>query len=284
MSVFICGVLFLTGVFFLVRTVSAAYFTTQGGDVHVGGAQFNPNITPAATYFSQAISSPNIESGIVTYIDSTPQGYGAGSQSAPPNPPLWVRRLNPDTIKDVVSKYNFNYLLQIDHETAPGGYNNICANTPLGQLIISYALNRIILVNGDLTVQASQSGTPCGSLNIDSGNITVFVNGNLNIDENITHASDRSVVFIVSQNVAISRTVSSVMGVYIANGFIRTLAGNGSQLRGTGVFISHNYFRLQKNTPIANPTEQFIYNPELLFRVPVQLREESVSEWEELAP
>ena len=145
-------------------------------------------------------------------------------------------------------------------------------------------------VTGDMTTS--------GNWVVANGNYVFIVNGNLTIAGTITITGTGFVSFIVNGDITIAPAVGGlytsstpvVEGVYITSPGHTFSTGVGStgheRFVGRGIFIAGN-FLLQRDIGTAgNPTissELFIYNPQLLLRMPEAMKQMSVS-WQEVAP
>ncbi|PJC31748.1 hypothetical protein CO050_02345 [Candidatus Roizmanbacteria bacterium CG_4_9_14_0_2_um_filter_38_17] len=139
-------------------------------------------------------------------------------------------------------------------------------------------------VSGPLTVE---------NLNVASGKkAVIYVEGNINITENITVNNNGFLMLIATGNINIDKDVTEIQGLYYAGGTFSTgnnLSGYESQLELEGIFIAEK-FSLERNLDPASavnnsnaPAEKFYYKPSLLFSAPefLQVR---YTLWEEVAP
>jgi hypothetical protein len=159
--------------------------------------------------------------------------------------------------------------------------------------------NEAYFHRGDMVVQDAWT--------VNSGeSIVVFVDGQLDIRNTITVAQGGFLAFIVSGDIVIDASVGSadetsttpvVEGMYVANGEIRLpsaglAAGGDLKFVGAGTFVGWSGIvmerdyddgasrRLLNNT---NPTELFIYRPDLALRTPTRMRAPRY-QWREVAP
>ncbi len=140
----------------------------------------------------------------------------------------------------------------------------------------------------------------------DGESIVIFVNGNLEIRNTIRVAQGGFLSFIVKGNIIIDPSVGNddiadntpnVEGMFVANGSIRLpgvgvaqggdkrFVGAGTFVGWSGIVMERDYDdgvdrRLLNNT---NPTELFIYRPDLVLRTPAQMRAPRY-QWREVAP
>jgi hypothetical protein len=118
----------------------------------------------------------------------------------------------------------------------------------------------------------------------------VFVNGDLNIKNNITVANGGFLIFIVKGNVVVDPSVTNVAGIYVANGNFTTLSiyslgvTNDAPLTVQGSVIVWGNVDLRRNLGGAgniNPGEQFAYRPDLLTNMPSELKTFTM-QWQEV--
>jgi hypothetical protein len=135
-------------------------------------------------------------------------------------------------------------------------------------------------VKGDMTTS--------GDWSVWAGQTIVFiVDGNVTIAGKITITGNGFVSFIVNGNITVDPSVGALQGIYITSPAGTFATGTGAvRLIGTGTFVAGN-FNLQRDLgDTGNPTtssELFIYNPQLLFSMPDQMKKLPVS-WQEVAP
>ena len=118
----------------------------------------------------------------------------------------------------------------------------------------------------------------------------VFVNGDLNIKNNITVANGGFLAFIVKGNIVVDPGVTAVQGIYVANGNFATLSiyslgvTNDAPLAVQGSVAVWGNMDLRRNLGGAgniDPGEQFDYRPDLLTSMPDKLKTFAM-QWQEV--
>lgn len=118
----------------------------------------------------------------------------------------------------------------------------------------------------------------------------VFVNGDLNIKNNITVANGGFLAFIVKGNIVVDPGVTAVQGIYVANGNFTTLSiyslgvTNDAPLAVQGSVVVWGNMDLRRNLGGAgniDPGEQFGYRPDLLTSMPDKLKTFAM-QWQEV--
>jgi len=136
----------------------------------------------------------------------------------------------------------------------------------------------------------STTATVSTSWNVTGGDsLLVFVDGNLNINSNITVANGSFLAFIVSGNITIDKSVTQVQGLYVADGTLTTASGaptadvaltvQGSMVAWGGVALNRDLIAGN----ISTPAEKFVYRPDLIANMPAKMRSYAL-EWTEVAP
>lgn len=132
------------------------------------------------------------------------------------------------------------------------------------------------------------------------GKSTVFVHGDLLINNNVTVDAPNFLSFIVDGNIVIAGNVTQVEGVYIADNITDLTKGKiivrdsdltlSNQLVAEGVFVGWNGVtferRLNGNQGLDNndkPTEQFFYRGDFITNAPEGFKRSGV-EWQEITP
>jgi hypothetical protein len=118
----------------------------------------------------------------------------------------------------------------------------------------------------------------------------VFVNGNLNIKNNITVANGGFLAFMVSGNIIVDPSVTDIEGIYLSNGNFTTQSiyslgvTNDAQLTVQGSVVAWGNMDLRRNLGGAgniNPGELFSYRPDLLSNMPAKLKTFAM-QWQEV--
>jgi len=140
------------------------------------------------------------------------------------------------------------------------------ARTPVEIFSTLPITDGVYIKNGDFTISTT-------SLPKDYGTSTfkqiVFVNGNLRFDKEIVLAPSSAVLFVVSGNVEIRKTVSEINCAIHADGTFYTAydTTEGDQtgtLRLRGVFVADKFIfqrTLQGTDNVEDPSEDFTYEP-----------------------
>lgn len=123
----------------------------------------------------------------------------------------------------------------------------------------------------------------------------ILVNGDVNVNANITVANGGFLAFVASGDITFASTLGSstvnsttpvVEGVYIADGKI-VLPASQLKFVGAGTFVGWNGFDLFRNFDSTdnwyNPTELFVYRPDLLRNAPEEMKTPRY-EWNEVNP
>ncbi len=124
----------------------------------------------------------------------------------------------------------------------------------------------VYIKNGNFTITATSVPN-----NYDTSTFKqiVFINGNLRFDKEIVLASTSAVLFVVSGNVEIKKTVSEVTSAIHSDGTFYTAydTNEGDQtgtLRLKGVFVADKFIfqrTLQGTDNVEDPSEDFTYEP-----------------------
>ncbi|MCL5411887.1 MAG: hypothetical protein M1150_04120 [Patescibacteria group bacterium] len=130
--------------------------------------------------------------------------------------------------------------------------------------------------------------------NLASGMIaTIFVNGDLEIDNKIIVPVTSNITFIVKGNVNISGALvdtnpanPTIEGIFLSDGSINTNFNanpSSNRLVAQGIFAAGGGFNLTRNSNGSVPSEQFTYRPDLLINIPDFLKKSAYS-WQEISP
>jgi hypothetical protein len=162
------------------------------------------------------------------------------------------------------------------------------------------ALNSTVYAPTDINDRAyyaSDSVTVTGLITVPPGfKTTVFVPGDLTINQNIDVPVGSFLAFVVQGKIDIARNVTSLEGVYISNSIITTIgsgavAGDDPRFFGEGMFVGWQGVTLNRNlksaaVPLANnknPSETFTYRPDFIINSPEGFLKSGI-EWQEVVP
>jgi len=124
----------------------------------------------------------------------------------------------------------------------------------------------VYIKNGDFTISATSLPNGYGTSTFKQ---VVFINGNLRFDKEITLAPSSAVLFIVSGDVEIRKTVSEINCAIHTDGTFYTAydTDEGDQtgtLKLRGVFVANKFIfqrTLQGTDNVEDPSEDFTYEP-----------------------
>lgn len=129
--------------------------------------------------------------------------------------------------------------------------------------------------NGDLTLSTNWTGF--------TGNVVIFVHGDLAINTNVTVAQGSFLGFVVSGDITIDPDVTNVEGFYFTDHTITT-GSSATQLTLSGTFVARDGFTLGRDLADDTlPAEVFEYRPDFSFTAPNELRR-PYRNWQETAP
>ena len=298
-----------SGINYFVSQARASWFQTVGGDVHAnnGGGGILPAIrNPLSSICSGAckpytslrdtLSTIN-SSGIISYNNGsvdTWSDYGKQTYNLDEddrhllvdsnhNKPIenfayfWRRfELRPQEVGGVSDDFEFDYY-DAAKPTDPPLDNRPAYYHP-----------------GDMTISSSPWNVGVGE------KLTIFVDGNLTIENTTTVTPGGFLAFIVKGDIIFpatfgdpdpAATAALVQGVFIANGTIdvQSLGGTNQDLKfigeGTfaglsGVQLSRDYHNTANN---QNPTELFRFRPDFLINLPQDMKKPLYT-WRPVAP
>ncbi len=267
-------------------SVSAHWFQTVGGDIHVNG-QLDMGTPTDPNRFASIINPlfPNRgDSGVIS-IDASGDA-GAGSQS----PPSGIQWVVPDTPNTRIPQYQsyFNRFTPFGSETPrpynPPNHAQFCLTPPPANGVWWLTSSNII-ING--------CGGATNTLSIGPNRYYVFlVDSHIVIHNKIDIDPTSFVMFIAGGDISVSNSVlgggsllnPDIEGVFMADGEFVT-QNRIDQLFLEGAFIAHSGFDLGRRSPneAGLPAETFIHNPAYLLRMPNTLRERMRTR-EEVAP
>ena len=124
----------------------------------------------------------------------------------------------------------------------------------------------VYIKNGNFTINPTSVPNGYGTSTFKQ---VVFINGNLRFDKEIVLASTSAVLFVVSGNVEIRKTVSEITSAIYSDGTFYTAydTNEGDQtgtLRLKGVFVADKFIfqrTLQGTDNVEDPSEDFTYEP-----------------------
>jgi len=168
-----------------------------------------------------------------------------------------------------------DYALNFNNAPKPDG-------TPNNEGVAAYYSAEDLTITSPWTVASGES-------------YVILVNGNLNVNADITVANGGFLAFVTSGdvtfastlgNVAANSTTPVVQGVFIADGKIR-LPESQLKFVGAGTFVGWSGFDLFRNFESTdnwyNPTELFVYRPDFLQNAPEEMKTPRY-EWNEVNP
>lgn len=250
------------------------WLQTGGGDVVAGGL-LNTNLPDVGTDF--ALDADGFP-GVLIYGTGFDFTSGAGSGANQASSQNWLTQHPPSTCINYYDVYASKLSSTASPYTSGGA-------KPAASGIYSQSSN--------LTTTANWS-VPVGQ------KITVLVNGNLSIRNDITVTAGGFLAFIVSGNITVDPAVGVspalaipppvLEGLYMTNctGVFATGASSSAgneRLVARGTFVAGS-FLFQRDLGATNPTksaELFTYSPDLFMAMPEEFKDVPVV-WEEVAP
>ena len=118
--------------------------------------------------------------------------------------------------------------------------------------------------------------------------LVIFVNGDLDINADITVAPGGFVAFIVKGSITVSPDVTTIQGLFVADQNFNTTS-NGTvdtQLSIEGSVVAWGDVSLARDLVANNsnsPAEKFVYRPDLLISMPDEMKS-FVMQWSEVVP
>jgi hypothetical protein len=114
-----------------------------------------------------------------------------------------------------------------------------------------------------------------------------FVDGDLNINANVTVAPGGFLAFVVKGNIIVDSSVTEIHGLFVSDGDFNTLsAGTDTQLRVEGSVVAWGNVNLARDLVGDNsntPAELFVYRTDLLTAMPDEMKS-FVMQWSEVVP
>lgn len=280
----------------------AEWIETRGGDVYgFGGITSLLPQSLTRRYFSlngHQNYGTNDDPGLVIHggsVDFTTEaGDGAGAAPNQVSAKGWVAADTYATNQDF-----FQHLyLRLGAPTTPNLPSPAGAMTEPASSGIYYT-NQAVTTGANWDIESGKSviviinnGSGVNSLTIshtidvaNGGFLAFIVSGNIRVEQGVGHIPP-------TNQVGAPPLTDDVDGIYVANGtFTVEGTGSGSDLQfvGNGSFIANNFVFNRDFRPanaayaVTNPVELFVYNPRLLFTMPLIMQEIPVR-WEETAP
>jgi hypothetical protein len=275
-----------------------AWWQTYGGDL---GA--NKDRDPSPNVYSDipnnssflSVSTPSTASGMLLYVGSVVPDFGTGLFVATTNP-NWQVNASFDILNNNLEDFDYFRRL-VDMLVIDNGHNDNSKFNPSGKPDLSQMsgiTNKAGVYgwNGDLTI--SDWNTPYDVGNgLTQEKIVIFINGNLTINTTEFKVKNTHfLLFVVSGNIIINPSVTTLEGIYVANGTIQigTSGQNlDSALKANGMFIGWgdgggegiDFGRNLANDSL--PAEVFTFRPDFLVNAPDFLKKHQFY-WQEITP
>lgn len=254
------------------------WWQTGGGDVYANS--YITSKLPVTELLSKNIGGDT--SGVVTYGNSISLS-GEDDELTHVSPTNWLVKT---TYPSENNKVNYQYVRSLVDDkinTTPPLITNIPDNTEAGEFYYEYSNSQT--VSQVILVRPNQK-------------FIIFVNGTLTITQKIHIAPGGFLAFIVKGPIIIDPSLgfgsgyvkadtlvdAQLDGLYLTDDTFSTGISN-KQLTGKGMFIASS-FMLQRSLDAVNrqyPAQVFIYDPELLFTMPVSIMTSKVK-WSEALP
>lgn len=270
----------VSNVNWFIRELRYPWWQVIGGDVgamRVGGVVVESKIPggyPGSKYI--IAQGGGMDQGVVVQGSSTEPVSGGGGITQFSN--WWANSTyaEPREMYDVLHGYVYN---------GPGFTGSVNCSlsdcTALSQVAISGG-SQYIYVNDDVVLS--------GGWSVGSGESqTYVVDGDLTIPVNVQVGSGGFLAFIVSGKITINPGVTTVQGVYVADGMLTSEslgADLDSQLDAQGMFVGWGGVSLKRDLmddTLIGPAERFVYRPDLIIHAPSAFRRDTYL-WEELQP
>lgn len=253
-----------------IQIVRDAWFQTEGGDVH---AQTNISDLIPDTCEPDPVCEPYCSllgdggsPGVVSYGTSYDFKPGSGRGKDRVSEEGWLANSSYGG-----PAYGYDYFDSLIEDD--DGDPVLSAGKPLPG---------IYKISGD------QSITSNWGIGSTQSYVFLIEGGKLTINNNISVAVGGFLAFIVDGNIEISESVTSLEGIFIADGEIETSGQNDTPLSAEGMFISWNRVPLDRlfvDESLNNtlPVETFVFRPDIWINAPQELLKSSYT-WQELAP
>lgn len=265
-------------------TAGVGWFQAQGGDVYAASTlrSYIPSAATGGRYFVGNGSTGGMP-GVVTFGSTFDFDNTSANGSGYVSTKNWLAN---------ETHLSTDYYSVMYHRFGSPTTADFSGDTTLNAKLTSKA--DPYYVDGDLTIDTADW------LVGNNETVTVLVNGDLNINRRINITGTGFVAFIVNGTITIGSAVGTtatsatpvIEGIYITSpaGAFRTSASTTAAARrfvGKGTFIAGT-FTLERDLDadgrnIDYPAELFIYNPELMIRMPDKMKDLPVS-WQEVAP
>lgn len=242
-------------------TISAPWFQVQGGNAYANGNI--SSLVPTGDAFNTK----------VTNTASEGTSYFGGTMSIGSSDPIRNANSSSFPIAELVDYQTLYSRFGISASTPTVSGSDITKSGISGQG--STGNTAVYFRDGNLTLSGDWSNF--------TGNVVIFVNGNLNINTNVTVDQGHFLGFVVSGNITIDPTVIQVQGFYFTDNNASTGVSD-NQLTLSGTFVVRGNVSLERDLDDDSlPAELFEYRPDFAFTAPDELRRPYRS-WEEVAP
>jgi hypothetical protein len=253
----------------------SGWVQTVGGNAYAASSIVSSIPSSISTYFSLAGAMG--DAGIVSYGSAYDfsLNYVDFGETRVSEKGWLVPQLN------TTKNYYAHFARQMD---VPGSATTIEEPVNLDTPTTCTTTPCVYYVEGDMTTSAVNPWT-IGA----NEHIVLFVNGNATIQSAITVASGGFFAIIANGDITVDPVVTELHGIYIASNALGNAlftSGDGvEQLVVTGSVIADN-FALTRDLGALNPVtpgEIFMFNPQLLFTMPDDMKETPYI-WQEVAP
>jgi len=251
-----------------ISPIFGAWFQTQGGDVHAQTTITDPipDTVPADERYCSLLGDGGYP-GVVSYGTS----YNFDEGSASPDP--------------------FGWLANSSYQGDPYGYDyfdGLIDQDDDGDPVLSAGKSTIL--PGIYKISGNQEITSDWDIGSTESYVFLIDGGKLTINNNIVVPEGGFLAFIVDGDIEIEEGVTTLEGIYIADGEIETSGQNedNDQLSAKGIFVSWEKVLLNRtfeNESLNNtlPVETFVFRPDIWINAPKELLKSSYT-WQELAP
>jgi len=122
------------------------------------------------------------------------------------------------------------------------------------------------------------------TLDVGSNKVVIIANGNVNIHQNISLDDNAGFLMVLAGgNINVDPTVSSLEGLFVANGNFNTGVSTTNFLRVEGTVAVGGTVNFQRNIYGNTPGEVFVFRPDIVALTPKDsMRRNNI--WEEVAP
>ncbi|MBU3957362.1 hypothetical protein KKI19_03780, partial [Patescibacteria group bacterium] len=226
------------------------------GDVHTGGSISVP--VPDGEYFCE--KGDGGTPGVVSYQTGTPD-FSSGSVSETD----WLANTS-------FSRKKYEYFRQL-LGISPDDEDSFDSFADIGDDIVYYSSNGVDINTGAGSFPAGKKAA-------------ILVNGNVNINDNISVPDGSFLAFIALGNIEVADSVSQINGVYITDSKFEAGTNETTALECYGTFIANSFEMEGRDLGETNETTpgvKFIYRPDLWLNAPKELLIPSYT-WQELAP